>query len=89
MSLPGLGIGALVSVGAQPGTDNDWPEGLGGVIVGPGNTDIAPYPGVALGNRRQWLVAFDPPAYLRDGRGPFDRASIPADLLTPLPYDPA
>ncbi|WP_083403972.1 hypothetical protein [Curtobacterium sp. MCBA15_001] len=87
----GLGIGALVRVvPAADGGGEHWVEGDGspepiGLIVAPGGNQIVGYPGV--GEPLSWTVAFDEPVYTKDGRGPFERATVLSRQLVPVEPD--
>ncbi|WP_139200655.1 hypothetical protein [Curtobacterium sp. MMLR14_010] len=82
-----LGIGALVQVvDAQTGGEH-WRDAIGsddvvGVIVAPGGNQLVGYPGV--GEPLSWTVAFDEPVYTKDGRGPFERATVLSRQLVPV-----
>jgi hypothetical protein len=85
---PPLGIGALVIVNSIPGTADEWEGEPIGVIVALGADRIVGYPGMPSGTLAGWTVAFDGLAWMADGRGPFEHATIPAQLLTPVPVAP-
>ncbi|MFJ3382981.1 MULTISPECIES: hypothetical protein [unclassified Curtobacterium] len=85
-----LGIGALVRVVDTPSGGEQWVDGDGsgdlvGVVVGPGGNQIVGYPGV--GEPLSWTVAFDEPVYTKDGRGPFERATVLSRQLVPVEPD--
>ncbi|WFR66136.1 hypothetical protein P9139_14105 [Curtobacterium flaccumfaciens] len=81
---PGLGIGALVHVvDAERG--EQWAGEPIGVIVAPGGNQLVGYPGV--GEPVSWTVAFEEPVFTKDGRGPFERATVLSRQLVPI--DPA
>lgn len=69
----GLGIGALVRVVEVHGGEQ-WADEPLGVIVGTGGNGISGWSGVGVSV--SWTVAFDTPAYTKDGRGPFERATV-------------
>jgi hypothetical protein len=79
-----IGIGALVFIASAPGSADEWDGEPTGVVIAPGDNEIVGYPGLNLGSPRHWLIAFDEPAYMKDGRGPFEQASVAARLLVPL-----
>lgn len=83
----GLGIGALVRVVDTTEGGEQWVEADGspepiGLIVAPGGNQIVGYPGV--GEPLSWTVAFDEPVYTKDGRGPFERATVLSRQLVPV-----
>jgi len=82
---PPLGIGGMVLVLSDVGTREEWEGTPTGVIVAVGEQEIVGYPMHRAGSAGSWLVAFDEPAWKLDGRGPFDRASVPVRLLVPAP----
>ncbi|MDR6970292.1 hypothetical protein [Leifsonia shinshuensis] len=79
--IPGLGVGVQVYVREreQPAAD-DWVGEPTGVIVAPGDRNLRNVYGPADGFTT-WTVSFFEPQRRRDGRGPFERAVIPAALL--------
>jgi hypothetical protein len=82
-----LGIGALVQV-VDSGRDDAWIDEPIGLIVAPGGQQLAGYAGAGV--PVAWTVAFDEPAYTKDGRGPYERATVPSRLLVAVePDDPA
>ncbi|MCX7521893.1 hypothetical protein OSC27_06320 [Microbacterium sp. STN6] len=84
-SLPPLGIGALVVVTSPAGVADEWEGQPSGVIVATGDNQIVGYPGMVPVH--SWLVDFDELAYMKDGRGPFQRATIASRFLSPVPDD--
>lgn len=82
---PPLGIGGIVIVLSDVGSAEAWEGTPTGVIVAAGERELVGYPTHRAGAAGSWLVAFDEPAYRADGRGPIDRASVPARLLVPAP----
>ena len=80
-SAPGFGVGVQVYVREPdvPGGE-DWVGEPTGVIIAPGSPTLR---GVNLpaDDGTLWQVAFGEPQYRRDGRGPYERASIPQGLL--------
>lgn len=84
-STQAIGIGSLVIVTSPPGSIDPWDGEPSAVVIAPGGNDIVGYPGVHLGGSRSWLVAFDELTFLRDGRGPFEHAALPAWRLVPAP----
>jgi len=78
---PGLGVGVQVYVREhdQPSSD-DWVGEPTGVIVAPGDRSLRNVYG-PLDGLTTWTVAFFEPQRRRDGRGPYERAVIPAALL--------
>jgi len=82
-SEPGFGVGVQVHV-IEPTGDggDDWVGEPTGVIVAPGAASLRTV-NLPAGPTTSWLVAFDEPQFRRDGRGPFDRASIEQSLLVP------
>jgi hypothetical protein len=82
-----LGIGALVRVVPDPrpdGRGETWADEPIGLIVGPGTASVTGY---SPGTGTTWTVEFDEPAYTKDGRGPFERATVPGRQLVPLPVE--
>lgn len=77
---PGLGIGALVQVIDTDRGGEQWADEPIGVVVAPGGSQIG-------GTPRTWTVAFDEPAYTKDGRGPFERATVLSRQLVPVTTD--
>ncbi|WP_431221041.1 hypothetical protein [Leifsonia xyli] len=78
---PGLGVGVQVYVREhdQPSGD-DWVGEPTGVIVAPGDRSLRNVYG-PLDGFTTWTVSFFEPQHRRDGRGPYERAVIPAALL--------
>ncbi|TAM69922.1 MAG: hypothetical protein EPN48_05855 [Microbacteriaceae bacterium] len=74
---PAVGIGARVFIKADAGGRDAWDGEPSGVIIAPGDSELIAYPGLNLGGSARWLVAFDELAYMTDGRGPFEQASVP------------
>ena len=81
LDAPGLGVGVQVYVREhdQPSSD-DWVGEPTGVIVAPGDRSLRNVYG-PLDGLTTWTVAFFEPQRRRDGRGPYERAVIPAALL--------
>ncbi|MBF4581571.1 hypothetical protein ITJ54_02705 [Curtobacterium sp. VKM Ac-2865] len=82
-----LGIGALVRVVDAASGGEQWVDSIGssdvvGVIVAPGGNQLVGYPGV--GEPLSWTVAFDETVYTKDGRGPFERATVLSRQLVPV-----
>ncbi|HEY5224067.1 MAG TPA: hypothetical protein VIJ18_13595 [Microbacteriaceae bacterium] len=75
---PAVGIGARVFIKADAGGRDAWDGEPSGVIIAPGDSELIAYPGLNLGGAARWLVAFDELAYMTDGRGPFEQASVPS-----------
>ena len=85
---PGLGVGVQVYVREHdiPSSD-DWIGEPTGVIVAPGDRNLRNVYGPADG-LTTWTVSFFEPQHRRDGRGPYERAVIPASMLVAEePYD--
>jgi hypothetical protein len=80
-----VGIGALVVVRSEPGSEDAWEGEPSGVVVAAGENELVGYPNHRAGGAGGWLVAFDEAAYVLDGRGPFSRATIPTGRLVPVP----
>ncbi|MDP9737036.1 MULTISPECIES: hypothetical protein [unclassified Curtobacterium] len=78
----GLGIGALVQVVDLERGGEQWEGEPIGVIVAPGGVQLG-------GTQRTWTIAFDEPAYTKDGRGPFERATVLGRQLVPVTPDTA
>jgi hypothetical protein len=78
---PGFGVGVQVHV-LEPATagGDDWVGEPTGVIVAPGAASLRTV-NLPAGPTTSWLVAFDEPQFRRDGRGPFERASVEQVLL--------
>ncbi|WP_374010792.1 hypothetical protein [Leifsonia sp. LS-T14] len=78
---PGLGVGVQVYVREHdiPSSD-DWVGEPTGVIVAPGDRNLRNVYGPADG-LTTWTVSFFEPQHRRDGRGPYERAVIPASML--------
>ncbi|GAA3338339.1 hypothetical protein GCM10017714_09120 [Curtobacterium pusillum] len=79
---PGLGIGALVQVVDTDRGGERWAGEPIGVIVAPGGNQHVGLPGV--GEPLSWTVAFDDAVYTKDGRGPFERATVLSRQLVPI-----
>ena len=80
-SRPGLGVGVQVHVVAhEPASGEDWVGEPTGVIIAPGDRSLR---NVSLPSDRltTWVVAFSEPQTRRDGRGPYETATIPASFL--------
>jgi len=84
-----IGIGALVYVVSAPDGRDEWEGEPSGVVIAPGDNEIAAYPGISMGRLSGWLVAFDELAYMADGRGPFEQATVPGARLRLIPSPPA
>jgi hypothetical protein len=82
---PPFGIGGMVIVLSDPGSREAWEGTPTGVIVAVGERELVGLPNHRAGGSASWLIAFDEPAYKADGRGPYERASVPARLLVPAP----
>ncbi|WP_223690297.1 hypothetical protein [Leifsonia poae] len=80
-SAPGFGVGVQVYV-AEPvvPTGDDWVGEPTGVIVSSGSASLRSV-NLPAGPTTNWLVSFSHPQYRRDGRGPFEQASIEQALL--------
>jgi hypothetical protein len=78
----GLGIGALVQVIDTDRGGERWAGEPIGVIVAPGGNQLVGYPGV--GEPLSWTVAFEDAVYTKDGRGPFERATVLSRQLVPV-----
>jgi hypothetical protein len=81
-----VGVGALVVVGAGS-ADSGWVGEPTGVIIAPGDNEMAGYPGLAPGGPISWLIAFDEPAYRAGNAVPFTEATVASRDVTPLPTD--
>ena len=78
---PALGVGVQVYVREQdPPSGEDWVGEPTGVIIAPGSPTLRSV-NLPAGEGTLWQVAFSTPQYRRDGRGPYERASIPQRLL--------
>ena len=75
----GVGVQVHVTEPEVAGGD-DWVGEPTGVIVSPGTASLRSV-NLPAGSTTSWVVAFDEPQYRRDGRGPFERASIEQHLL--------
>ncbi|UFS59577.1 hypothetical protein [Subtercola endophyticus] len=83
-----VGVGALVTVtGGASGASGDsgWEGEPTGVVIGPGDNEMAGYPGLAPGGPISWLIAFAEPAYKVGNAVPFDEATVAARFVTLLP----
>ncbi|GAB3618622.1 hypothetical protein GCM10027416_31790 [Okibacterium endophyticum] len=80
-----FGVGVQVHVVESEGAADAFVGEPTGVIVSLGSA--LPYAGITRNARtgRVWVVAFDEPAYLADGRGPFERAEISEAFLEAAP----
>ncbi|MFP3394199.1 hypothetical protein SB782_36090, partial [Brevibacillus sp. SIMBA_076] len=80
-SLPGLGVGVQVYVReSEQASPSDWVGEPTGVIVSPGDRSLRNVYG-PIDGFTTWTVSFFEPQHRRDGRGPYERAVIPAGLL--------
>jgi hypothetical protein len=77
-----LGIGVQVYVReSEPPSGDDWVGEPTGVIIAPGDRSLRNVYGTPLDGRMTWTVSFSEPQRRRDGRGPYETATIPAALL--------
>jgi hypothetical protein len=79
-----VGIGSLVVIRSEPGGRDAWDGEPSGVVIAPGDSELISYPGLSFGPSARWLIAFDELAYMSDGRGPFEQASVPGWQLVPV-----
>lgn len=80
-TVPALGVGVQVYVReTDEPAGEDWVDEPTGVIIAPGSPTLRSV-NLPAGEDTLWLVAFSRPQHRRDGRGPYDRASIPQRLL--------
>src|SRR5438309_6817508 len=80
-SQPAFGVGVQVYVREPDApSSEDWVGEPTGVIVAPGSPTLRSV-NLPSGDGTLWLIAFSEPQYRRDGRGPYERASIPQRLL--------
>lgn len=81
-----FGVGVQVYVAESPsGAEDAFTGEPTGVIVSLGSP--LPYSGITQHQftGRVWVVAFDEPQFLADGRGPFERAEISEGSLVAAP----
>ncbi|GAB3577250.1 hypothetical protein GCM10027406_11310 [Leifsonia lichenia] len=78
---PGFGVGVQVYV-TEPQTESgeDWVGEPTGVIIAPGAASLRSV-NLPAGDVTSWLVAFSEPQHRRDGRGPYEQATIAQALL--------
>jgi hypothetical protein len=81
-----IGIGAQVIIRADPRSLDEWDGEPSGVVVAPGENEIAAYPGLTFGGPTRWLVVFDELQFTSDGRGPFEQATVGSWRLAPAPH---
>ncbi|MCU1476093.1 MAG: hypothetical protein JWQ64_786 [Subtercola sp.] len=81
-----VGVGALVIVGSGS-ADSGWVGEPTGVVIAPGDNEMAGYPGLAPGGPISWLIAFDEPAYRVGNAVPFDEATVASRDVSLLPTD--
>ncbi|MCU1482049.1 MAG: hypothetical protein JWQ19_2835 [Subtercola sp.] len=87
---PSVGVGALVTVGDGSSTDSGWVGQPTGVVIAPGDNEMAGYPGLAPGGPVSWLIAFDEPAYRVGNATPFTDGTVASRYVSLLPLtDPA
>lgn len=79
-----VGIGSLVTIKPSAGQGDDWDGEPSGVVIATGDNEIVGYPGLNAGGVTGWLISFDELAYTKDGRGPFEQATIPTWRLVPV-----
>jgi hypothetical protein len=78
---PGFGVGVQVYVREpQEQSGEDWVGEPTGVIIAPGTASLRSV-NLPAGDVTSWLVAFSEPQHRRDGRGPYEQASIAQGLL--------
>ena len=79
--VPAFGVGVQVYVREPdaPGGE-DWVGEPTGVIIAPGSPTLRSV-NLPAGDGTLWQIAFSAPQFRRDGRGPYERASIPQRLL--------
>jgi hypothetical protein len=56
--------------------DNDWDGEPSGVIVSRGDNVVFGTSGASGSRNDAWVVVFDEPQYLKNGRGPFHESRI-------------
>lgn len=80
-TVPAFGVGVQVYV-REPQTESgeDWVGEPTGVIIAPGAASLRSV-NLPAGDVTSWLVAFSEPQHRRDGRGPYEQASIAQVLL--------
>ncbi|MFF1572850.1 hypothetical protein ACFVWR_08890 [Leifsonia sp. NPDC058292] len=78
---PRFGVGVQVHV-LEPAVagDDDWVGEPTGVIIAPASASLRAV-NLPSGSSTRWMVSFDQPQHRRDGRGPFESASIEQHLL--------
>lgn len=80
-SAPAFGVGVQVYVREQePQSGDDWVGEPTGVIIAPGAASLRSV-NLPAGDVTSWLVAFSEPQHRRDGRGPYEQATIAQALL--------
>ncbi|MEF2978047.1 hypothetical protein [Subtercola sp. YIM 133946] len=85
---PTIGVGAIVTVGTGAGgAASGWEGEPTGVVISPGDNEMAGYPGLAPGGPLSWYIAFDEPAYKVGNPAPFDEATVAARFLTLVPIE--
>ncbi len=84
----GTGTATATATGTAPG-DSGWVGEPTGVVIAPGDNEMAGYPGLAPGGPISWLIAFAEPAYKVGNAVPFDEATVAARFVTLLPTDEA
>ncbi|WP_344791075.1 hypothetical protein [Gryllotalpicola daejeonensis] len=84
---PAVGIGMLVAVVSDSEQTDASEDDPIGVVIAPGNNEIAAYPG--LQRPPSWTVAFERPSYTADGRGPFEQATFPEHRLRVIDPNPS
>ncbi len=78
---PAFGVGVQVYVREpEVPSGEDWVGEPTGVIIAPGSPTLRSV-NLPAGDGTLWMVAFSEPQHRRDGRGPYDRVSIPQGLL--------
>lgn len=78
---PAFGVGVQVYVREpQEQSGDDWVGEPTGVIIAPGAASLRSV-NLPAGDVTSWLVAFSEPQQRRDGRGPYEQATIAQALL--------
>lgn len=80
-----IGIGAQVIIKADPRSKDEWMGEPSGVVIAPGDNEIAAYPGLTFGGPTRWLVVFDELQFTIDGRGPFEQTTVGSWRLDAAP----
>ncbi len=87
-STPEEFVGVVARVMVRSTAESGWVGDPTGVVIAPGNNEMAGYPGLAPGGPVSWLIAFDEPAYRVANAVPYDEATVASRDVSLLPTEP-